>query len=1286
MTLGATGSLATFILTGPGQGLIRFTPGDGDRGNYQVTVSVKDSGGSGGSGDSLTTQLSFITTVDIPNERPVFDVIGDKVAIVGQPLSFIVRARDPDQNPLTFTVDNMPAGMTITPLSIYGTARIDWLPVAADIGLRALTFRVRDDGNAGIAADGLDAQTVRIVTRVANQAPVMLQIGDQTLSEGVPFTLALAASDPDSDPVTYSVTNLPSGATFDARLGILRWTPDYFAAGDHPDIIFTASDGNAAVSETIVLHVLNVNRAPQLVPMATQTGREAAPMVFNLLGGDIDQDAVQYTALSPLPSGANFNRQTGEFRWTPGHDQAGAYLIRFGVIDPSGASSDITVGISIADTNRVPTLADSRYQVLLGQPLSFYLAGADLDADNTLHYFATGLPEGATLDAVTGEIRWTPNAGQAGDYLIRAVVSDGRDSAVAPVVLRVTTDPILPTVVIEQTPSFAAVPGQDVLIHVIATGFADISSLVVTYQGRILTLDAQGRAHVTAGAPGQSELVAQATDAQGYVGTATTTVRVRDPNDLLAPTVSFAARLAQLRIQEVTDVVGTVSDSNLERWTLEIAVSGSNQFSMLATGSGTISNAAITALDPAKFDNGFYTLRLRATDIAGRTAVVETQVEISSQVKAPELVPPQADLTVTINGHAVSVVRQYNSLAATESGTFGNGWRLMLRDTDVVTNIPETGGEALGVFNPMRTGSRVYLTLPTGERVGFTFAPVEHRVGGLVYYTPKFVADAGVNWELSSHEATLLRVGDRYYDINTSEAYNPEAYDVAAQYTLTGSDGTAYAIRGDSGVTGITFADGVHLIVADSGIYGSNGDAITFVGGPDGIARIIAPDGRQFAYQYDGAGNLTMVRDIIAGASVRYGYAADGKLSLIANSASPGTAIDNAAGTQAPVTADLGIATGYLAHSYSGSVAAGATDRLTLTVLPSELAAANNGSVYLGVVVTAQSSTATPALPVIEGATLVASQTQGAQTFAIYKISSAGLKLLTIKSANGQALGAYSLETFVAGDTNRNGVVDGTDATAIFAGIGRRTGDAGYNLALDTDRNGLIDTTDAALLFQNLGYRWNVAPVALTTTLKTHTDLALTASLNGLVSDPDGDATYLRVMGAVHGTATLNSDGRSVTFNPEAGFAGTASFSYLVDDGYQTSPVVTVTVNVSGASLLRFDTTTRNPRIGVGQQIQLHWVGDFEDQTGVELPGSYFTSLLSTSPETGVLGLNGTLLGAGPGYGTLVATRGNLTSATAFMIGGPGAANPDDPLLPFYGVSMFPGAVTLSTDGGTRQI
>jgi len=102
-------------------------------------------------------------------------------------------------------------------------------------------------------------------------------------------------------------------------------------------------------------------------------------------------------------------------------------------------------------------------------------------------------------------------------------------------VLRASITPALPKVTIEQTPSFAAVPGQPVVIHVLASSFAPIASTRLTVNGEAVSLDATGTARIKAAAPGRLELVATATDTDGLTSTATSALRIRDPLDSAAP-------------------------------------------------------------------------------------------------------------------------------------------------------------------------------------------------------------------------------------------------------------------------------------------------------------------------------------------------------------------------------------------------------------------------------------------------------------------------------------------------------------------------------------------------------------------------------------------------------------------------------------------------------------------------------------------------------------------------------------------------------------------------------
>ena len=89
-------------------------------------------------------------------------------------------------------------------------------------------------------------------------------------------------------------------------------------------------------------------------------------------------------------------------------------------------------------------------------------------------------------------------------------------------------------------------------------------------------------------------------------------------------------------------------------------------------------------------------------------------------------------------------------------------------------------------------------------------------------------------------------------------------------------------------------------------------------------------------------------------------------------------------------------------------------------------------------------------------------------------------------------------------------------------------------------------------------------------------------------------------------------------------------------------------------------------------------LGVFEDQLNVSLAASY-VSLISTNPTAMTVTPDGIIKGLNVGFGTLVATRDNATAATAFMVG------TSDLILPIS-TDVFPDAVSLSADGGTRQI
>jgi hypothetical protein len=90
----------------------------------------------------------------------------------------------------------------------------------------------------------------------------------------------------------------------------------------------------------------------------------------------------------------------------------------------------------------------------------------------------------------------------------------------------------------------------------------------------------------------------------------------------------------------------------------------------------------------------------------------------------------------------------------------------------------------------------------------------------------------------------------------------------------------------------------------------------------------------------------------------------------------------------------------------------------------------------------------------------------------------------------------------------------------------------------------------------------NLAPVAIADTAGVDENGQVTVSVLANDSDPDGDA--LTVSSTTQGTSgSVTHNGSSVTYTPDAGFVGSDSFDYSIDDGYGGTASATVSVTVT---------------------------------------------------------------------------------------------------------------------------
>src|SRR3989441_421196 len=185
---------------------------------------------------------------------------------------------------------------------------------------------------------------------------------------------------------------------------------------------------------------------------------------------------------------------------------------------------------------------------------------------------------------------------------------------------------------------------------------------------------------------------------------------------------------------------------------------------------------------------------------------------------------------------------------------------------------------------------------------------------------------------------------------------------------------------------------------------------------------------------------------------------------------------------------------------------------------------------------------------------------------ALVRIAAPGESLVTAYPGGryAAAWGTSFIAALVAGGAALLREVDpAITPTAAVEYIG--TGAVGSNLKLGAGRVRLYEVLHARATGAPPPPPPNTAPIAANDSATTTEDTPISIDVRLNDSDPDGNPlTLLSVSQPSHGTSVIATTGPgagTVTYQPQANFAGTDSFAYTISDGTATATaVVTVTV------------------------------------------------------------------------------------------------------------------------------
>lgn len=216
----------------------------------------------------------------------------------GTPVSITLSGVDPEGAPLTVAIVTNPLSGLLTSA---GGSTYAYAPAAGFSGVDGFTFTVSDGTQSSAAA------TVSIVVQ-PNRAPTA---DPQSLRTGYgqPLTIALTGSDPEGDPLTFSVTALPGGGSL-TPAGAATWVYQPNIGFSGADAFrFTAADPYGVSSPAQVQLVVG---APGETPAGTNVTVQppdlvGTPQPVTLTFAQVTTSGITTAVpVSPPPPPANF--------------------------------------------------------------------------------------------------------------------------------------------------------------------------------------------------------------------------------------------------------------------------------------------------------------------------------------------------------------------------------------------------------------------------------------------------------------------------------------------------------------------------------------------------------------------------------------------------------------------------------------------------------------------------------------------------------------------------------------------------------------------------------------------------------------------------------------------------------------------------------------------------------------------------------------------------------------------------------------------------------------------
>lgn len=395
-------------------GGLDYTPESNFNGSAVINYTISDP-------SALTASSTVAITVNAVNDIPVAQ--NETITLLEDTLTSIdILANDSDTDGDTLIIQSatsnqgqveiiaIPHSLSFTPQEHFnGNGQIDY---------------TISDGNGGTT----NASVFLTITAV-NDAPIAIADNMNT-NEDTNITFNPLSNDSDVENHTISLVsatlNNPSNGTLTTGTnGELTFAPNANFFGVQT-ISYTIKDSlEATALSFITLTVVSVNDTP-VANNDTAIGDEDTNIAVNVLANDTDIENDPLTISNITANHGNVSIQNANsLIYTPELHFFGQDTINYTITDPSGASDNATVAVTINSVNDAPNTQPDNATVDEDNPVTIDVLANDTDIEGDSFTVITAIaPNGAITIEPDSRITYLPNANYNGLDTITYHVND----------------------------------------------------------------------------------------------------------------------------------------------------------------------------------------------------------------------------------------------------------------------------------------------------------------------------------------------------------------------------------------------------------------------------------------------------------------------------------------------------------------------------------------------------------------------------------------------------------------------------------------------------------------------------------------------------------------------------------------------------------------------------------------------------------------------------------------------------------------------------------------------